>query len=103
MRKTRRALKVVDDTTFVRCTSGRGVIREEVWQDEIGEIVRYNLAFILHSLYSADNGRVLGYDNRHGHHHRHFMGKVESFSYKGYDLLMEQFLAEVQELRKEGQ
>jgi hypothetical protein len=101
MVRSARARKVVDETTQVRCAQGWGVIREEVWQIESGEVVRYNLAFICHQLCAEDHGRVLGYDNRHGHHHRHYMGKMESFQYAGYDVLLGRFLTEVEVLRKE--
>ena len=37
--------KVVVETTQVRCALGGGIIREEVWQDSRGVIVKYNLAF----------------------------------------------------------
>jgi hypothetical protein len=68
---TKRTLwKVVDEVSRVRCASGPGVIREEVWQDAAGEVSRYNLAFINHFMMREDNGRVLGYDNGHGYHHR---------------------------------
>ena len=60
--------KVVDETTHVRCSVGEGTIREEVWQDSEGKVVKYNLAFINHRLCAKDNGRVLGYDNNHGGH-----------------------------------
>ena len=96
-----RARKVVDETTEVRCAQGWGVIREEVWQSESGEVVRYNLAFICHHLCTVDHGRVLGYDNQHEYHHRHFMGKMEPIQYAGYDLLLNRFLAEVEGLRRE--
>jgi hypothetical protein len=66
-----------------------------------GEVVRFNLAFICHMLCSEDNGRVLSYDNQHGHHHRHFKGCVQPFQYIGYDRLLDKFLAEVEVLRKE--
>lgn len=98
-----RARKVVDETTEIRCAHVMGAIREEVWQSESGDVVRYNLAFICHQLCASDHGRVLGYDNRHGHHHRHFMGQLEPFKYAGYDLLLNRFLAEVEGLRKEKQ
>lgn len=91
--------KVVDETTEVRCLLGDGLIREEVWQDAQGLIVKYNLAFINHSLFSKDNGRVLGYDNKHGHHHRHFAGAEERFTFRGYERLLHRFLNEVRELR----
>lgn len=96
-----RFLKVVDATAVVRCVMGRGIIREEVWQDDPGRVVRYNLAFIHHLLCASDNGRVLGYDNAHGTHHRHACGSVEPFVYVSYELLLRRFLDEVSELRKE--
>ena len=89
----------MDETTEVRCATGRGVIREEVWQDSKGAVVKYNLAFINHSLCSRDNGRVVGYDNHHGHHHRHFMGEEERFAFSSYEKLLRRFLNEVRELR----
>jgi hypothetical protein len=49
----------------------------------------------------AINGRVLGYDNSHGSHHRHLRGTVQAFPYAGYDRLLERFLREVQILREE--
>ena len=102
MRKRHRApLKVVDDTSEVRCASGKGIIREEVWQDHGGNIVKYNLAFINHHLYADDNGRVLGYDNAHGGHERHFRGSVEEIAFDNYGSLLTRFLDEVGALRKE--
>ena len=93
--------KVVDEVTQVRCAVGRGLIREEVWIDGDGQVQRYNLAFINHFLVREDNGRVLGYDNGHGYHHRHFKGETKPFEYAGYDKLMARFLGEVRVLREE--
>jgi hypothetical protein len=93
--------KVVDEISPVRCAAGRGLIREEVWQDEDGEVARYNLAFINHFLMQGDNGRVLGYDNGHGYHHRHFKGVTEPFDYRNYIAVFDRFVREVRELRKE--
>jgi len=76
------------------------VIREEVWVDSRGAIARYNLAFIHHQMYPGDNGRVPGYDNKHGEHHRHFMGRQESVAFHSYERLLRQFLDEVREMRK---
>lgn len=81
---------------------GKGKIREEVWQDSSGTVVRYNLAFINHSMHQRDNGRVLGYDMAHGYHHRHFFGKVEEIEFLGYEKLVNHFLKEVGVLRKNG-
>jgi hypothetical protein len=77
-------------------------LKEEFWQDENGKVTRYSLAYIDTSLHGGDNGRVLGYDNAHGQHHRHFMGRVETYAFTTYEALVEQFEVEVQRLRKES-
>jgi hypothetical protein len=41
---------------------------------------------------------VLGYDNSHDHHHRHFMGRQESFEFTGYEALATRFYDEVRNL-----
>jgi hypothetical protein len=58
VKKRREPRKVVDETVLVRCALGKGILREEVWQDSHGAAVKYNLAFINHSLWAGDNGRV---------------------------------------------
>jgi hypothetical protein len=73
-------------------------LKEEIWQDEHGCVVRYTLAYINPRICGVDNGRVLGYDNSHGYHHRHFMGTVEPIEFHGYQHLAERFYAEVREL-----
>jgi hypothetical protein len=92
--------KTVDDVTLVSRASGPGIIRTEVWEDETGKVARYNLAFINHFLYPRDNGRVLGYDNAHGTHHRHFFGNVESASVADFDKVEALFHAEIRKLRR---
>lgn len=100
VKKTGTLRKVVDETTQVRCALGKGIIREEVWQDSRGAVVKYNLAFINYALFAQDNGRVVGYDNSHGDHHRHFAGAEEKFAFISYERLLERFLNEVRELRQ---
>jgi hypothetical protein len=100
VKKAERLTKTVDETAEVRCADSRGIIREEVWQDSKGKIARYNLAFINPHLCVKDNGRVLGYDNSHGEHHRHSMGSAEISEFTNYEELLSKFLAEVHELRK---
>ena len=94
-------MKVVDESSDIRCVSGLGLIREEVWVDAQGEVKRYNLAFINHFLSRTDNGRVVAYDNSHGYHHRHFKGVSAAFDYTGYDNVQARFEAEVRLLREE--
>lgn len=93
--------KVLDEISSVRCVAGRGLIREEVWKNDDGQVERYNLAFINHFMTREDNGRVLGYDNAHGYHHRHFRGRTEPFEYVDYIAVFDRFVSEVRELRKE--
>jgi hypothetical protein len=92
--------KVVDETTHVRCSTGEGIIREEVWQDSKGNVVKYNLAFVNQSLCAKDNGRVLGYDNNHQGHHRHYMANVTLIEFTSYEELLSRFLNEVSELKR---
>jgi hypothetical protein len=53
-----RLRKVVDETTKERCALGKGLIHEEAWQDSRGAVAKHNLAFIHHTLFAKDNGRV---------------------------------------------
>lgn len=79
------------------------IMREELWQrSDNGEVVKYNLAYINHRVFGKDNGRVLGYDNSHGYHHRHFMGTVEQVEYTTYDAIAKRFRREVTKLWEEG-
>ena len=75
-------------------------MREEVWVDATGEVAKYNLAFLLPHLFGADNGRILGFDNAHGTHERHFMGQVSAVEFTSYSALAECFYREVDALRK---
>jgi hypothetical protein len=96
--------KVVDETIYLKRPRRGAKLKEEVWQTEEGEVARYNLAYVHPSLRGVDNGRVLGYDNSHSHHHRHFMGRQELFEFGGYESLAARFYEEVQELwRKEDE
>lgn len=96
----RRLLKDTDDESRFRCAGGIGILREEVWVNAAGEVIRYNLAFLMPHMTGIDHGRVLGYDNAHGIHERHFMGKVVPVEYKGYLATAKRFFLEVESLRK---
>lgn len=81
----------------LRPKSGGGLLSYEVWgYQEKGKIVvtRYNLAYINHSICHVDNGRVLGFDNAHDYHHRHYMGKVSAVEFTSYETTLEQFQQE---------
>ncbi len=87
----------VDETFYLSKKRGGGVLKEEVWY-EGAVVVKYSLAYINEAICAGDNGRVLGYDNGHGVHHRHFMGNVEKVKFTSYTDLARRFQAEVQQM-----
>lgn len=92
--------KVFDDSTSLSRKKGNGILRREVWVNDKGEVTRYNLAYINHSQIADDNGRVVGYDNAHGYHHRHYYGKVEPVDFTSFLDIESRFEADVEEIRK---
>ncbi len=77
--------------------SGGGLLSYEVWgYQKSGKTVvtRYNLAYINHSICHVDNGRVLGFDNAHDYHHRHYMGEVTAVEFISYEATLETFQQE---------
>ncbi|MDP2229525.1 DUF6516 family protein [Methylotenera sp.] len=77
--------KLIDEQHVISTKKGNGVLRREVWVDDKGNITRYNLAYINAQLFSGDNGRVIGFDNAHGYHHRHHYGKVEAVAFTSFE------------------
>ncbi len=86
--------KTRDERHKIPNKRGNGQLRREIWEDEQGNITRYNLAYINHRLYPGDNGRVVGFDNQHGHHHRHFMGNIEPIEFLSFENLENRFYLE---------
>ena len=86
--------KVQDQSTRLSRKRGNGILRREVWVDSKGKVVRYNLAYINHDIFQGDNGRVLGYDNAHGVHHRHYMGEVKTIEFRSFENIEERFEAD---------
>jgi hypothetical protein len=92
--------KETDYETRFRCAGGIGILREEVWVNEKDEVVQYNLAFLLPHLSRVDKGRVLGFDNAHGTHERHYMGEVRSIQFRGYLATAKRFYREAEAIRR---
>jgi hypothetical protein len=85
----------------IKQKSGGGVLRFEVWghvENGATVVTRYNIAYINHAICRKDNDRVLGYDNAHGYHHRHYMGDVEPVGYVSYEDTSERFQKEWSEI-----
>ncbi len=58
-----------------------------------GAVANYSLAYINHDLMAGDNGRVVGFDDRHIYpgfasvHHFHWFGRVfENLDHASYEL-----------------
>jgi len=96
-KKSVRPEKRVDETSHLTGKRRGATLRAEVWYSG-GVVVKYNLAYINPRICGVDHGRVLGYDNSHGSHHRHFMGKIEKIEFAGYEMLVDRFEAEVHAL-----
>ena len=85
----------------LKASNGGGLLSFEVWgyvQDGKTMVTRYNLAYINKLICQKDNGRVLGFDNAHDYHHRHYMGKVTPVEFESYEQTLERFEQEWQEI-----
>ena len=98
MRKKARPVETVSvELSRLRGKRKGAILKNEVWYED-GEVVAYNLAYVNLKVCHVDHGRVLGYDNSHGFHHRHFMGMVEAVEYSSYPAQLKRFVKEVHEL-----
>ena len=78
---------------------GGGVLKESVTRElPSKKVISYALAYVNPAIYAGDNGRVLGYDNKHGFSHRHFMGQVTAEAFLGYAELYERFERDWQQI-----
>jgi Family of unknown function (DUF6516) len=91
--------KRADETLHLSGKRRGAVLKEEVWY-EGRRLAKYSLAYINRRICTVDNGRVLGYDNTHEYHHRHFMGKIERIEFHGYESVLRRFEKEVHALWK---
>jgi hypothetical protein len=96
-RKARPSKTVSIEVNRLKGKRKGALLKDEVWFEN-GKVVAYNLAYINIKRCRVDHGRVLGYDNNHGFHHRHFMGKVEAIEFASYVDLLDRFIREVHEL-----
>jgi Family of unknown function (DUF6516) len=86
------ATKQVDETHIISDNRGNGKLRREIWVDGVtGQVLRYNLAYINGRIFTGDNGRVVGYDNAHDGHHRHYFGEVEPILFKSFEEIERRF------------
>lgn len=97
-KKTQKFKKVVSEQFPVNHKRGGGVLKIEAWENEKGEIVKYSMAYINHLIFSGDNGRVIGYDDAHNFHHKHYLGEIsEVLDFISYHDLVGRFEKEIKE------
>jgi hypothetical protein len=82
----------------------RGVaVRMQADFSRKGKVVRYSLALIDTHHTSTDHGRILGYDNAPGYHHRHRLGKSEPVEFESYESTEKRFEAQVRQYLETGE
>ncbi len=94
MTKSAKVILLEHERFEIKAKSGNGILSYEVWgyvELATTVVTRYNLAYINHSVCKVDNGRVLGLDNAHNYHHRHYMGDVQPVEFISYEATLEQF------------
>jgi len=93
--------KIVSEQFPISPKRGGGILKIEAWENEEGEVVKYSMAYINQLIYSGDNGRVIGYDNAHDFHHKHYFGEISEVSdFSSYLNLVERFEQEIKEFLK---
>jgi len=89
--------KSVRDEFHPKGRKGGVAVRVQADNSRSGRLLRYSMVLIDTHNTAADNGRVLGYDNSHGYHHRHYLGKVEPVEFESYESTEKRFEAEVRQ------
>ncbi len=101
MPKTIKEILLEKERFKLKAKSGGGLLSYEVWgyrESAKTTVTRYSIAYINHNICQVDNGRVLGFDNAHDYHHRHYMGTVEPVEFESYEATLGRFQQEWTEL-----
>lgn len=97
MAKEKKYIKVIDERFIVSEDQGGGLIKFEAWEND-GQIIKYGMAYINLLIFSGDNGRVVGYDNAHDYHHKHYFGEIyEVTDFINYQELVKRFKNDLKE------
>ena len=85
--------RLVSEQRTLPKNRGGGILKYEMYgyKDSKGNdvVTRYSIAWINAAIYPSDNGRVLGFDNKHDYHHRHLMGVVEPVEFSSFEATYE--------------
>jgi hypothetical protein len=93
--------EIYNDSHDIPRARGNGQLRRQVSVDANGNVMSYSLAYINHAIHAGDNGRVVGYDNAHGFHHRHYFGTIEPINFVSYEDIEERFAQDWMAFRSE--
>lgn len=93
-KKSKKQTNKIEDGFKIPDKKGNGQIKIQYLSDDEGNVLTYSMAYINSKIFSGDNGRVVGYDNAHGYHHRHYMGKIEPVEYVSLEDTMSKFQAD---------
>ena len=97
IKNRKKYIKVIDEKFIVSSAKGGGLIKFEAWEYK-KKIVKYNMAYINPNIFPNDNGRVVGYDNSHDYHHKHYFGDIyELDDFVDYQELVERFKNDIKE------
>ena len=96
-------ITALDEVFKISQKKGNGILKFLVNTDKNGNLVKYSLTYVNTNICNVDNGRVLGYDNNHGYHHRHIMGKVENVDFISFENIKDRFEAEWREIHDKHQ
>lgn len=96
-KKTNSKTKLHEFNYEIRQKRGNGILSLRTIQDLDGKVIEYSTAYINHKIFAKDNGRVIGYDNAHGIHHRHIFGKYEVVEFESYEQILARFEKEWKE------
>jgi hypothetical protein len=97
MSKQKSYVKVLDEQFIIPIKYGSGIIKFEAWKYE-NRVVKYNMVYINKTIFPNDNGRVMGYDNSHNFHHKHYFGEITELSdFTNYQELVLRFKKDVKE------
>ncbi len=98
--KKKKYIKVINEQFIVSQIKGGGIIKFEAWEYK-DKIVKYNMAYINKNIFPNDNGRVVGYDNSHNFHHKHYFGEIiELDDFTSYQELVNRFKNDLKEFIK---
>lgn len=105
MNKNKRKIKIervlINEVLTIHKSKGNGMLKRWIRVNEDHEVTRYSLAYINHNIHNGDDGRVLGYDNDHGYHHRHYKGAIEPIEFINFEEVENRFQQEFEMIQKE--